>query len=289
MRGARSVEAGIVLVAVLITLASPAFAEEYTVRPGDILEISVLGEQAVSGPATVTPDGKLVLHMAGEIPATGRTLSQLTQMITVALKQFVRDPQVAVSIRSSRRLFAYVLGRVARPGAYEIEKGWSISQLVAAAGGPANEAALARTLVMRKDETIPVDLEKLIVGGNTSANFLLEPDDVVLVPEVKERVLIMGQVQKPGSYAFKAGDRVVDALGAAGGLTANASVNEVGVIRRQGQKPAVTRLDLDKFYKNADATQNITLQPDDIVYVPEKGVDWLTILNPFFLILHLFK
>ena len=287
MRGTRRVEAGIVLGALLIALVSAAFAQEYTIRPGDILEISVLGEPSVSGPATVTPDGKLVLHMAGEIPATGRTLSQLTQMITAELRQFVRDPQVAVSMRSSRRQFAYVLGRVARPGAYEIEAGWTISQLVAAAGGPAPEAALAKTLVMRKERTIPVDLEKLIIEGNASANFTLEPDDVVLVPETKERVLIMGQVQKPGAYPVRAGDRLTDALGAAGGLTSNASVNEVGVIRRQGEKSAVTRVNLNKFYKDADTTQNIVLKPDDIVFVPEKGADWMTWLTPLLLLFHL--
>ncbi len=287
MRGTRRVEAGIVLGVLLIALALPAFAQEYTIRPGDILDISVLGEPSVSGVATVTPDGKLVLHMAGEIPAAGRTLPQLTQMITEELRQFVRDPQVAVSIRSSRRLFAYALGRVARPGAYEIERGWTISQLVAQAGGPAPEAALARTVVMRRDQTIPVDLEKLIVGGNASANFSLEPDDVVLVPETKERVLIMGQVQKPGAYPVKAGDRLIDALGAAGGLTPNASAYEVGVIRRQGEKSTVTRVNLNKFYKNADTTQNIVLKPDDIVFVPEKGVDWSTLLLPWLLLFHL--
>lgn len=288
MRGARRAEAGMLLGALLIGLILSASAAEYTIRPGDVLDVSVLGEPSVSGAATVTPDGKLVLHMVGEIPAAGRTLSQLTQTITAELKKFVRDPQVAITVRSPRRLLAYVLGQVTHPGAYEMERGWTISQLVAAAGGTAKEAALAKTLVMRKDQTIPVDLEKVIIEGNASANFLLEPDDIVLVPETKERVLIMGQVQKPGAYAFKAGDRLTDALGAAGGLTPNASVNEVGVIRRQGEKSAVTRVDLNKFYKHADATQNVALQPDDIVYVPEKGVDWVQLLNPFSTLLLLF-
>lgn len=288
MRGARRAGAGTLLGALLIGLILPAFAAEYTIRPGDVLDVSVLGEPSVSGAATVTPDGKLVLHMVGEIPAAGRTLSQLTQTITAELKKFVRDPQVAVTVRSPRRLLAYVLGQVTHPGAYEMERGWTISQLVAAAGGTAKEAALAKTLVMRKDQTIPVDLEKVIMEGNASANFPLEPDDIVLVPETKERVLIMGQVQKPGAYAFKAGDRLTDALGAAGGLTPNASVNEVGVIRRQGEKSAVTRVDLNKFYKHADATQNVALQADDIVYVPEKGVDWVQLLNPLSTLLLLF-
>ena len=268
---ARRVEAGIALGVLLIALVSPVAGQEYTIRAGDVLDISVLGEPAVSGPATVSPDGKLPLQMAGEIPAAGLTLSQLTQKITEALKQFVREPQVIVTIRSSHRLYAYVLGQVARPGAYEIDKGWTISQLVAVAGGPATEAALARALVMRNEKTIPVDLQKLIIEGNALANLPLEPGDVVIVPQTTTRIVLMGAVLKPGTYSVKPGDRLVDALAAAGGLTDKASTKEIGVIRRDGQTAAVTRVDLGKFYKNGDVTQNIVLRSEDVVYVPEKS------------------
>ncbi len=280
MRLARGAKTGIVLGVLLIALASSGFAQEYTIRPGDIVDISVLGEPAVSGTATVSPDGEIMLPMAGVIPAAGLTLSQLTQKIKEQLRQFVRDPQVTVSIRASHRQYAYVLGQIAHPGAYEIDKGWTVSQLVAVAGGPTNEAALARTLVMRKEKTIPFDLEQVLIEGNASADVSLESGDVVIVPETKNRVLVMGGVQKPGPYMFRAGDRVVDVLSAAGGLTPKASMKDIGVIRQQGQKPAVTPINLNKFYKDGDLTQNIVVQPRDIVYVPERsGVDWASILG----------
>lgn len=290
MRLTRRVQAGMVLGVLLIVLVPPAVAQEYVVRPGDILEISVLGEPAVSGPATVSPDGKLTLHMAGDIQAAGLTLPQLTKKITEDLKEYVRDPQVTVSIRSSHRLYAYVLGQVAHPGAYEIDQGWRISQLVAVAGGPAREAALSRTLVMRSDKTIPVDLQQLMVDGNASANLSLEPGDVVIVPETRTRVVVMGGVQKPGQYAYNPGDRLVDLLSAAGGLTPKANMTDIGVIKRQGQKSAVNHVDLSKFYKTGDISQNVALQPEDIVYVPEKtGIDWVNLLGPLATLFLIFK
>jgi len=290
MRGARRAEVGILVAALLIALVLPAFAQEYTIRPGDILEISVLGEPSVTGPASVSPDGTLTLQMAGEIQAAGLTLPQLTKKITEELRKFVRDPQVAVSIRSSHRLYAYVIGRVVHPGAYEIDHGWTVSQLVAVAGGPEHEAALARALVMRNDKSIPVDLEQLLIEGNASANLSLEPGDVVIVPETRTRVVVMGGVQKPGPYSYRPGDRLVDLLSAAGGLTPKASMAEIGVIRRQGQKAAVTHVDLSKFYKNGDVTQNVVLQPEDVVYVPEKtGIDWINLLGPLATLFLLFK
>ncbi len=276
---ARRLEAGIALGVLLIALVSPVVGQEYIIRAGDVLDIAVLGEPLVSGPATVSPDGNLALQMAGQIPAAGLTLSQLTQKITEALKQFVREPQVLVTIRSSHRLYAYVLGQVARPGVYEIDRGWTISQLVAVAGGPATEAALARALVMRNEKTIPVDLQKLIIEGNASANFSLEPGDVVIVPQTTTRIALMGAVLKPGSYAVKPGDRLVDVLSAAGGLTDKASTNEIEVIRREGQAAAVTRVDLGKFYRNGDVTQNVVLRPEDVVYVPEKGFSLWSLLG----------
>ena len=294
MRLARRVHAGIVLgvlLVALVPLVPPVFAQQYTIRPGDILEISVLGEPSVSGPATVGPDGKLTLQMAGDIPAAGLTLSQLTDKITEALKQYVRNPLVTVTIRSSRRLYAYVLGQVAHPGAYEIDRGWTVSQLVAVAGGPASEAALARSLVMRNDKTIPVNLQQLIIEGNASANLGVEPGDVVIVPQMTTRVLLMGAVQKPGPYMIKPGDRLIDVLSNAGGPTDKAALDQIGVVRRQGQKNAVIPVNLSKFYKSGDISQNLALQAEDVVYVPDRatGINWEGLLNSFATLFLLFK
>ena len=279
---------------VLTVFSSAAFSQEYKVGPGDVLEISVVGESLVSGQVTVGPDGKIVMPLVGSIHVNGLTLPQVTDKVTMALKEFIREPQVVVAIRQAapRRQFAYVLGQVARPGVYEMQEGWSVAELIAVAGGPASAAALSRSFILRKSETLPVNLEQLLVDGNTSANVPLLSGDLVIVPETKNRVILMGQVTKPGPYLLKPGDRVVDVLSSAGGPTASARTQEIGIIRQQDAKPTVTAINLDKFYKSGDLTQNLALQPGDIVYVPEKskGIDWGAILSTFvFPILFLVK
>src|SRR5437588_523124 len=97
------------------------------------------------------------------------------------------------------------------PGAYEIpgyevQKQWTVAELIAVAGGPLPGAALPKAIVMRKDTSIPVDLEQLIVEGNASANVSLNAGDVVIVPESKNKVVVMGGVLKPGPYRFREGD-----------------------------------------------------------------------------------
>jgi protein involved in polysaccharide export with SLBB domain len=208
----------------------------------------------------------------------------VTDKIAAALKDFIREPQVVVAIRqaSPRRQFAYLLGQVARPGAYEMQDGWTVAELVAVAGGPTSGAALSRAFIVRKSETIPVNLEQLLDSGNPSANATLSSGDLVIVPETKSRVVIMGQVAKPGPYGIKAGDRVVDVLSSAGGPTQGARTDEIGIIRQKDSKPVVTPINLDKFYKSGDLSQNLTLEPGDVIYVPTKaGVNWAQILGSF--------
>jgi polysaccharide export outer membrane protein len=279
----QSVAAALAAVLAWLLLPAPAFAQEYVIGPGDVLEVSVVGEPIVSGSVTVGPDGSIVMPLIGQVAINGLTLPQATEKIAAALKGFIREPQVVVAIRqaSPRRQFVYLLGQVARPGVYEMPTGWSVAELIAVAGGPAPAAALSRAFIMRKSETIPVNLEQLLVDGNPSANVTLSSGDLVIVPETKSRVVIMGQVVKPGPYLLKPGDRVVDVLSSAGGPTPNAGTQEIGIIRQGTPKPTVTPVNLEKFYKSGDMSQNLALQPGDIIYVPEKskGLEWGTILQ----------
>src|SRR5205807_7705089 len=99
----------------------------------------------------------------------------------------------------------------------------------------------------------------------------LETGDVVIVPETKDRVVLMGEVVKPGPYLFRSEDRLIDIMSAAGGPTQKASLNDIGIVRQKAGKTSVIPVDLNKFYKKGEIAQNVLLQPGDIVYVPGRG------------------
>jgi len=282
----RGVAAGLALGLALLATVPPGLAQDltaqYTISPGDVLDISALGEPEVTGPVTVSPDGTITLQMVGQIPVAGLTLTQAADKLTTELRQYIKDPMVVVAVRqaATHRQFVYLLGQVLHPGAYEMQKGWTLAELVAVAGGPTPGASLPRALILRKDTTIPVDLEQLLVNGDASANVPLQAGDVVIVPESKNRVVIMGAVVRPGPYLFKDGDRVVDVLSEAGGPTPKAVTDQIGIVRQEGSKPRMTPVDLQKFYKDGDKSQNVLLLPGDVVYVPEKGgPDWSAVLS----------
>jgi protein involved in polysaccharide export with SLBB domain len=121
-------------------------------------------------------------------------------------------------------------------------------------------------------DTITVNLFQLMEAGNTSNNILLEAGDVVTVPHAGI-VYVMGAVARPGGFVLT-NDReqlsTLKILALAGGYTNIAKTDHAVVIRKDAQgKQHQVPLDLKKI-QNSQA-EDLTLQPSDILYVPQSG------------------
>lgn len=121
-------------------------------------------------------------------------------------------------------------------------------------------------------DTITVNLYQLMEAGNTSNNILLQAGDVVTVPHAGI-VYVMGAVAKPGGFVLT-NDReqmsTLKILALAGGYTNIAKTDHAVVIRKDAQgKQHEVPLDLKKI-QNSQA-EDLTLQPSDILYVPQSG------------------
>src|SRR5690348_151017 len=91
--------------------------ETYTVKPGDVLSISVWKEPDLQGQAVlVRPDGTFSFPLAGQIDARGHSVLELQQTLTERLKKYISDPVVTVSIAEVKGNKVYVLGQVNKPG-----------------------------------------------------------------------------------------------------------------------------------------------------------------------------
>jgi len=180
------------LVYVLSLAITPfAFTEEkflYTIGPGDVLEISVWQHPELDKVVTVRPDGKISFSLIGDVNTTGLTPADLDKVITRALSEYVQNPEVTVMVATIKSKEILVLGQVARPGAYPIEENMSILEAIAEAGGYTETASLRKVTVHRKsgDETgrvIEADLKQLMTEDYSGKEVILEPGDVVYVPE----------------------------------------------------------------------------------------------------------
>lgn len=175
-----------ILVFALVTIflsISPVFAQSYQLGPGDILDISVWGyEDLRVKELAVRPDGMIAFPLVGEVKASGLTPAVLNQTITGLLSNYVKNPMVTVNILKFRTTRVYVLGEVAKPGMYELEKQHNLLDAIGAAGSYTKYAAKKKIFVIRKnqiDKPQQVNLLQLLEKGDMSQNYELTDGDVV--------------------------------------------------------------------------------------------------------------
>lgn len=262
----------------------PVPAADYLLGPQDVLDIAVFGEADLTRSVTVRPDGKISFPLVGEMLVAGLTTVQVGEKLTLALKPYLKNPRITVTVSQARPDFVYLVGQVQSPGAYEIKTGWTVMEAIAQAGGLTPRAALRKASLLRRrtNESIPLDLERIVLRGDQTANVPLEGGDVIMVPEFLNRVLVWGSVRNPGAFDLNEGARVLDALLAAGGPAEKASIESVGVIRQvaEGKRVVFATVDVTKILRTGDQTQNVLLQHADVVYVPlNNRITWQEILS----------
>ena len=106
----------------------------YTLGPGDRLRVIVFEQDSLSNSYAVDASGHIAMPLIGQVPANGRTTTQLARNIEARLRAgYIRDPRVAIEVEDYRPLF--VLGEVAHAGQYPYVSGMTVETAVATAGG----------------------------------------------------------------------------------------------------------------------------------------------------------
>jgi polysaccharide export outer membrane protein len=243
----------------------PAVSETYILGPGDQIEISIFGEPDLSRTSTIKPDGTIALALVNEVKAAGKTTAQLEVELTRMYSKYLKTPSVAVIVKEFRIDRVYLLGQVSKPGDYQLRPNVGVFELLASAGGPTNRADLAGAVVIRgKAETIKIDLFASL-AKNKTPDVKLQAGDVLFIPETDRRIVVLGEVGRPGPYDLLAGQHVTDLLAAAGGVTTKASLPKAFLMRNNNQIP----VDLKRVLAG-DVAANMAIQPGDMLVVPES-------------------
>jgi polysaccharide export outer membrane protein len=176
----------------LVVSAGPALAQtpvqesSYKIGPNDVLSIFVWKEPDLTRDVTVMPDGKITYPLIGEIMAQGHTASELKQVISDKLQNFVTAPEVTVIVKESRSQVIYTIGKVLKPGPYPLAPGMTVMQALSAAGGFAEWADTKSILIVRKEGGKEIQLhfnyKEFTSGENLQQNILLKPGDTLVVP-----------------------------------------------------------------------------------------------------------
>ena len=191
----------------LMALAGAAVAQGYVAQPGDVLRVEVIEDPALNREVLITPDGSFAFPFLGSVSVRGRSIDQIRRQLTTGLTpQFAAEPTVFVSVARVApaapilpqqapvpvepiTTSVFVTGEIANQGAFEVEPGTTILQMIATAGGLTQFAAESRIELRRTDaHTGQVVRYRFAFDGTApsiSPATTLIDGDVIVVPERK--------------------------------------------------------------------------------------------------------
>ncbi|MBA3725526.1 MAG: polysaccharide export protein [Armatimonadetes bacterium] len=274
----------LLLMGTVATCFAQSTLDPYRLKVEDVIAIRVFGEDDMSVDGPINFDGTISVPFLGFVKAAGRTTPELEAFIRDELKrqQYFIDPQVTVNVIQFKPLRASVVGGVIRAGEFTYKPGDRVLGLITQAQGPQfNRANLRKATLVRKGsmEQIPLDLHSMLTRGDLSQNFELRDGDIINIPETRtNRVSVIGLVQRPGQFDWFEGMTLADAVSSAGGEVPYRSRMSAVQVQRvvPGREYAYSRFSVDftKFTSKNDFTQNIALEPGDVIFVPSsKSLD----------------
>lgn len=160
---------------------------DYAIGPGDVLAIQVWKNPDLSRTMPVRPDGKISMPVLGDLQAGGLTALELQNTIAGKLRDYVKSPEVNVTIEQIRSRTFNVVGKVTKAGSFDLIKRTSVLDALALAGGFQEYAHVTKIYVLRQSGSgtraiLPFNYKKVIRGEHFEQNVDLQPGDTVVVP-----------------------------------------------------------------------------------------------------------
>jgi len=262
----------------------------YQLGPKDLLGIRVTDAEEFSDkPVRVDSEGYIALPMVGRLRAAGLTVEQLKAELVTRLKTYLNQPEVTVSIAEVHSQPVSVIGSVSNPGVFQLDGNKTLVELLSMAGGLRADAG-HMVKITRKREWGPiplpgaamdatgdftvgeVKLKAVMEARNPEQNILMKPEDIVSVPRA-EVVYALGAVPRPGGFVLNDQESlsVLQVLSLAGGLERTAAAKDSKILRLNPGAPKRTEIAVDLKKIFAGDAIDMSLKPDDILFVPNSG------------------
>ncbi len=166
--------------------------EEYIIGPLDELTIFVWRNPELGASVQVRPDGRITTPLITDMPAVGKTPSMLAQDIKLQLSQYIQEPLVSVIVNKFAGTFGQqvrVIGATGKPASLPYRANMTLLDAMIAVGGLSEFAAGNRAKLIRFDKEtgsqreFALRLGDLLRKGDSRANVMLMPGDVIIIPE----------------------------------------------------------------------------------------------------------
>lgn len=158
----------------------------YRVGVGDVLMVSVWKDESLTRQVSVLPDGTISFPLIGQVNVAGMTLAQLKKDLTVRLKKYIPDVVLSVQALQLNSQVVYVIGKVNRPGRFDLFGDINVLQALAMAGGLNPFAKSGNIKIFRNTakgtKIIRFDYDDVSKGKRLEQNLMLKRGDVIVVP-----------------------------------------------------------------------------------------------------------
>ncbi|MGF1685673.1 polysaccharide export protein [Photobacterium japonica] len=163
---------------------------KYLIGPGDSLSIFVWGNPEISGSYMVRPDGMISTSLVDDLPASGRTPTDLARSLEAQLAEYVRDPIVSVMISGFVGPYSEqvrVIGEASSPQAINYRENMTLLDVMVEVGGlteyaDGNDARLIR-VINGQQKQFNLKMADLVRDGDIYANIDILPGDIIIIPE----------------------------------------------------------------------------------------------------------
>ena len=162
------------------------FGDDYLIGRGDILDISVWKDEALTKLVTVLPDGKISFPLIGDIDAAGKTVTSLRNELNKKIEQYVPDPNLSVVVQQVNSMMIYIIGRINHPGRFVLNTNINVLQALSMAGGLNPFAKKNKILIFREENgkttIFKFRYNDVSRGEALEQNIILKRGDIIVVP-----------------------------------------------------------------------------------------------------------
>jgi polysaccharide export outer membrane protein len=167
--------------------------EDYVIGPLDELTVSVWRNPELSAEKIqVRPDGRITTPLVSDMPAVGKTPAMLSEDIRLQLSQYIEEPLVSVIVTNFAGTFSQqvrIIGATEKPASIPFRANMTVLDAMIAVGGLSEFAAGNKAKLIRFDKQVGrqreygLRLGDLLKRGESEANVMLQPGDVIIIPE----------------------------------------------------------------------------------------------------------
>jgi polysaccharide export outer membrane protein len=259
-----------------MTTSAAVHAQDYVVGEGDILKITVYDHDDLETVVRVEGGGTISFPLIGQVRVGGLTVSRVTEVLAERLADgYLVNPQLGVFVQEFRSRKSTIMGKVRRPGLYELHGQTTFLELLSKAGG-LDLSAGDRAFIKRKPEgrgeegkVVVVDLKLLIEKGDTTHDVAIMDGDSIFIAEAGV-FYITGEVKRPNAYKLEKGTTVIKAITIAGGFTDTAARDRVIVVRAAGGAEETITIG------TGGASWDNPILNGDSIYIPKAGTFYVT-------------